>query len=123
MGAKSEDIRLDADFEVDTGGGSLGIVDSLGTGLDIWAHTMIVAGSECGSIAQAVEGDGIVRSAKADSTGVTGETTLGDVVSSLGTKEESITTEDGVSSECWSLKQNRQNIFRGDTFLGSSAGP
>lgn len=66
---------------------------------------MIVAGSERRPVAQAVEGNGVVRSAEADSTGVTGETALGDVVRSLGTDEESVTAEDGVGSEGWSLKQ------------------
>ena len=74
------DLRLGSNFKVNTGGGGLGIIDSLGTGLDIGAHTMVVAGSERRSVAQTVEGDGIVRSAEADSTGVTGEATLGDIV-------------------------------------------
>ena len=73
---------------------------------------MIVTGSECGSIAQAVESDSIVRSAEADSTGVAGELSVGDVVSGLGTEEESVTTEDGVGGECWSLEQEALEHLR-----------
>jgi hypothetical protein len=51
-----------------------------------------------------VNGDSVVGSAEADSTGVTGEATLGDVVSGLGTDEETVATKDGISGECWSLK-------------------
>lgn len=66
---------------------------------------MIITCSESRSITQAVDGNGIVGSAKADSTGVTGEATLCDVVRCIGTNEESIAAEDGVCSESWSLKQ------------------
>ena len=65
---------------------------------------MVVTGSESGSITQAVDGDGVVGSAEADSTGVTGEATLGDIVGRISTDKESVTTKDGVCSECWSLK-------------------
>lgn len=106
-GGEGEHIRLDANFEVDTGGGSLGIVDSLGTGLNIGAHTVIVASSERRSVTQAVDSDGIVRSAEADGTGIAGETTLGDVVSGLSTKEEPVAAKDGVGSECWSLNTEK----------------
>lgn len=97
-------LRLGTDFEVNTGSGGLGIIDSLGTGLDIGAHTVVVAGSVRGPITQAVDGDSVVGSAEADGTGVTGEATLGDVVRCLSSEEESITTEDSVGGECWSLK-------------------
>ena len=105
MGVGRGDLRLSTDLKVNTGGGSLGIVDGLGTSLDIRAHAVVVAGSESGSVAQAVEGDSVVGSAEADSTRVTGKTALGDVVRSLGTNKESVTTEDGVGSECWSLQK------------------
>jgi len=51
-----------------------------------------------------MDSDGVVGSAKADSTGVTGEATLCDVVRCIGTNEESIAAKDGVCSESWSLK-------------------
>ena len=102
--------RLNANLKVDTGSGRLGVIDSLGTGLDVWAYTVVVAGSECGPITQTMDGDGVVRSAEADSTRVTGEATLCDVVGSLGTEKESVTTEDSVGGECRSLKRRYQHI-------------
>jgi len=39
-------VGLGTDFEINTSGGSLGIIDSLGTGLDIRANTVVVASSE-----------------------------------------------------------------------------
>jgi hypothetical protein len=62
-------------FEVDTGGGGFGIIDSLGTR-------------------------------------VAGDATVGDVVGGLSTDEESVTTEDGVSGECWPLKQDTSEYSR-----------
>lgn len=51
----------------------------------------------------------MVRSVEADSTRVARETTLGDVASRLGIEEEPVTTEDGIGSERWSLKQKLQH--------------
>ena len=97
-------VRFGTNLEINTGGGSLGIIDSLGTSFDIGAHTVVITGSESRSITQAVDGDGVVGSAEADSTGVTGEATLGDIVGCISTDKESITTKDSVGGECWSLK-------------------
>ena len=80
MDIKRRDSRLGTDLEVNTGGGSFGVVDSLGTGFDIWAHAVVVASSESRPVAQAVECDGVVGSAEADGTRVTGKAALGDVV-------------------------------------------
>lgn len=66
---------------------------------------MVIAGSESRSIAQAVDGNGVVRGAEADSTGVAGKATLGNVVRCFGTNEESVATEDRVGSERWPLKE------------------
>ena len=99
-------VRLGTNLEVNTGGGSFGIVDSLGASLDIWAHTVVVAGSESRSITQAMNGNSVVGSAEADSTGVAGKATLSNVVRRFATNEESVTTEDCVGSERWSLNSN-----------------
>jgi len=102
-------VGLGTNLEVNTGSGSLRIIDGLGTSFDIRAHTVIVTGSESGPIAQTMDGDGIIRGTEADSTGATGEATLGDVVRRVGTDEESVTTEDGVGSECWSLEDIKES--------------
>ena len=80
MGIKRRDSRLGTNLEVNTGGGSFGVVDGLGTSFDIGAHAMIVAGSKSRPISQTVDCDGVVGGAEADGTRVTGEATLGDVV-------------------------------------------
>ena len=98
-------VRLGANLEVNSSGGSFGIIDSLGTSLDIRAHTVVVAGSKSRSITQAVDGNGVVRGAETDSTGVTGKATLGNVVRCFGANEESVAAEDRVGSERWSLKE------------------
>ena len=74
--------------------------------------------SERRSIAQAVDGNDAVRSTEADDTSATGEATLGDIVSSLGTNEESVATEDGVGSKSWSLLGWRSQDILEDTFAG-----
>lgn len=121
-GLEGEYVRLGTNFEINSGGGSLSVVDSLGTSFDIRAHTVVVAGSESRSIAQAVDGDGVVRGAKADGTRVAGDATLRDIVRSLGTNEESITTKNGVGSECGSLKCWRE-IFRRTCPRSINTGP
>lgn len=51
-----------------------------------------------------MDGDGVVGGTETNSTGVTGETTLGDIVGRFGTNEEPVATKDRVGSERWSLK-------------------
>ena len=46
MGVKSGHARLHANLEVNTGGGGLGVIDSLGASLDIGAHTVVIASGE-----------------------------------------------------------------------------
>lgn len=52
-----------------------------------------------------MDGDSVLGCAEADSSGITGDLALSDVVGSLSTKEETITADDGVSSESGSLKR------------------
>jgi len=73
-------VRLGTNLKVDTTRGGFGVVNSLGASLDIGAHTVIITGSEGGTIAQAVDGNSIVGSAEADGTGITSEASLGDVI-------------------------------------------
>lgn len=64
---------------------------------------MVVAGSEGGQVPETVEGNGVLWGRVADSTSVTGDLALGDVVRSLSTDEETVTAEDGVSGESGTL--------------------
>lgn len=61
-------VDLGTDFECDTPGGGLGVVDGLGTGLDVLGNLVVVRGGEGGQVAQTVDGDGVVL--KAVSVGV-----------------------------------------------------
>ena len=64
---------------------------------------MVVARGEGVEVVEAMNSQGILRGIIANSSGVAGNFSLGDVVGSLGTKEEAITTEDGVCSESGTL--------------------
>lgn len=46
-----------------------------------------------------MEGDGVVRGGVAESTGVSGDGTRGDVVRGLGTNKEAITADNSVGGE------------------------
>lgn len=60
---------------------------------------MVVARGEGVEVVETVDGDGVLGGIVADSGGVAGDLALGDVVGSLGTEKEAITTKDGVCSE------------------------
>lgn len=60
---------------------------------------MVVARRERVQVVETVKGDSVLGGIVTDSSGITGNLALGDVVSSLGTKQEAITTEDGVRGE------------------------
>lgn len=98
-GKKKLNSRLGTNFESNTRGGRLGVIDRLSTGLYIRANTVVVAGGEGIQVAKAVKGDSIFRGVVANGSRVTGDLALSDVVRSLGTNEESITTENSVGGE------------------------
>lgn len=102
---RESDIRLGTDFERNTRGCRLGVVNSLGASFDVGADTVVVARGEGVEVIETVKGDGILGSIVTDSSGVAGDLALGDVVSSLGTKKETITTEDGVCGESGTLER------------------
>jgi len=98
-------VGLGSDLEGDTVEGRLGVVDSLGTGLNVLGDLVVVAGGEGGEVSETVDGDGVLRGGEADGTGVSGDSTGGDVVGSLGTDEETVTTENGVGGEGGALEK------------------
>lgn len=98
-GSVAHKVSLGTDFERDTTGGGLGVVDGLGTGLDILADSVVVRGGKGGEVAQTVKGDGVVWGGVTESTGVSGDGTGGDIVRSLGTDKETVPTDNGVGSE------------------------
>jgi len=60
---------------------------------------VVVGSGEGAHVSETVEGDGVFGSAVAEGGSVTGNATLGDVVSAFSTKKETVTTENSVSSE------------------------
>jgi len=99
--------RLCANFKGNTAVGGLGVVDSLSTSLDVAAHTVVVAGGEGVEVVGAVKGNRVIGSVEAKGSSIAGDLALGDVVRGLGTEEEAVTAENGVGSECGTLKEKR----------------
>lgn len=67
---------------------------------------MVVAGGEGAQVPEAMDGDGVLWGGVTDGAGVAGDLALGDVVGSLGTDQETVTTENGVSGEGRALSCN-----------------
>jgi hypothetical protein len=82
---RAYEVGLGSDFEGDTTSGRLGVVDSLGTSLDVLANSVVVGSGKGGQVSETVKGDGVVRGGVAEGTGVSGDGTGGDIVGSLGT--------------------------------------
>ena len=97
-------VGLGTDLERDTAGGRLGVVDRLGTGLDFIADSVVVRGGKGGEVAETVESDVVDFGGVAESTGVSGDGTRGDVVRGLGTDQEAVTADNGVGGEGGSLE-------------------
>jgi hypothetical protein len=89
---REEYARLGADLERDTAMGALRVVYRLGTSLDVWAHTMIVARRERFEVVEPEERDGILGRAVANGGSVLSDVALCDVVGSLSAEKESIPT-------------------------------
>ena len=92
-------LRLSTDLKADTLGGGLGVVDSLGTSLDVRADTVVVACSESAQVTETVKGDGVLGGTVAEGSSVTSNLALSNVVRCLTTEEEAVTADDSVSSE------------------------
>lgn len=91
--------RLGADFEVHTSSRSLGVVDSLGTSLDIARDTVVVARRVARQVAQRVQGDRVFGRGEPKSSSIASELARVDVVRSLTTEEEAVATNDRVSGQ------------------------
>jgi hypothetical protein len=98
-------VSLGTDFEGDTVEGRLGVVDGLGTGLNVLGDLVVVASAEGGEVSETVEGDGVLWGREADGTSVSGDSTGSDVVRSLGTDKETVTAENSVGGEGRALEE------------------
>lgn len=90
---------LSTDLESNTANGELGVVDGLGTGLDVAVHTVVVAGSVGLKAVQSLDGDCVVGGVVANSGSVFCDLSVVDIVRGLGTGEESVAANDTVSSD------------------------
>jgi hypothetical protein len=87
----------------------LAVVNCTSTGLHVTADAMVVASTEGIEVVQTMESNGVVRGAVAESCSVTGDIATAYVVGCLGTKEETVTTENSISSESRSLFTKNKN--------------
>jgi len=83
----------------------LGVIHSLGTSLDVTAHTVVVAGGEGLQVVKTVKSHSVFRRVVTESCSVTSNVALSDVVSSLSTNKESITAQNGIGSESGALQK------------------
>lgn len=74
----------------------LGIVDSLGSSLNIGTDAVVVACGEAVEVVASMDGDSIVGSVVANGGSVLGDLAIGNVVCSLGTSKETITSDDSI---------------------------
>lgn len=94
-----QNLRLGTNFKSDTRGGGLGIVDSLGAGLNVGTDAVVVAGREGVQVTETVEGDSVFGGVVTNGGGVTGDFAVANVVGGLSTDEKTVTAEDCVSGE------------------------
>lgn len=116
-------VGLRADLEGDTAGGRLGVVNGLGTGLDVLGDLVVVAGSEGAEVAETVEGDGVLGGREADGTGVAGDGAREDVVRGLGTDQEAVPADNGVGGEGGALlRRGFTAMEKSDNIRGKADG-
>lgn len=83
--------------------GGLGIVDGLGTSLDVTADAVVVGRGEGLEVVETVEGNGVLRGVVPDGGSVAGDVPTGNVICGLGTDKETVATQNGVCSESGAL--------------------
>ena len=84
---------------------SFRVIDRLCTGLDVGIDAVEVGRGESIEVVQPVERDGVLRRSIGECGRVAGHRALVEVVLRLGAEEEPISTEDGVSGECRTLRR------------------
>ena len=102
----SPDSRLSADLESNTLSRCLRVVDGLRTSLYISTDPVIVARSKSVEVVETVNSHGVLRSIVTDSSGISSDLALGDVICGLSAKQEAVTAEDGVSGEGRALRSH-----------------
>lgn len=85
--------------------GSLGVPDSLSTSLEISVDAVIVRGREDLERVVGVESHGILRGSESCSCSEAGDVGSVGIVSNITSDRETITTNNDISSESWSLEE------------------
>jgi hypothetical protein len=106
------EVDLGSDLEGDTTGGRLGIVNGLGTGLDVLGDLVVVGCREGAEVSETVDGDGVVGGRVADGSGVSGDGTGQDVVGGFGTDKGAVSTENNVRGESGTLRASEASACR-----------
>lgn len=97
-------VGLGTDLKGDIASGGLGVVNSLGTSLDVLGNLVVVRGGEGGEVTETVKGDGVLGGREANGTSVSGDGAGEDIVRSLSTYKETVTADNGVGGESGALK-------------------
>lgn len=95
---------LAGDLEADGVAGG-GVPGSLGTGLNLGVHAVVVAGGEQRQVVAGGDGSGVLWNAVADGSGVLGDGSLGDIVATLSTDQEALVAENGVEVGSGAVQQ------------------
>lgn len=84
---------------------SLGVPCGLGTSLDLGVHTVVVASSEEGEVVGGSDGSGVLRERVGNGGRVLGDSGLLDVITALGTDQETLMPENGIEVGSWALEE------------------
>lgn len=79
--------------------GSLGVIERLSTGLGVSVDTVVVTGGVSVEVVDSLKGNGVFGRVVANGSSIAVDAALGNIVRSLGTEEEAITTNNSVGSE------------------------
>lgn len=95
---------LAGDFQTDVVAG-LGVPGSLGTSLNLGVHAVVVAGGEDGEVVAGSDGSRVVGKAVTNGSGVLGDGSLLDIVTTLSTDEETLVAKDDVEVSSRALQE------------------
>jgi hypothetical protein len=102
------EVCLGANFQCNTSVGGLGVVYSLGAGLDVATDTVVVRRGEGIEVVETVQGDGVFGGIVPDGGSVAGDVATGDVVRSFGAEKEAVAAQNGVCSESGTLEERKR---------------
>jgi hypothetical protein len=102
------DSVLGGNLETDVGA-SLGVPDSLGTGLDLWVDLVVVGSGEDAQVVRSNDGGGVEWLRVTNAERVSGDSSLLDIITSLSTNEETIMSDDSVQVGSWAFEEIKES--------------